>query len=264
MKTQERTAAANHRGSGAAQPVGERLPSAPRERKPALAALAVLLILVGALGATVLVLRAGDRVEVVKITQDVPAGKHVPSSAMKSVMVAADSGVDYVKYSQRDLMATKYRTSTNIVKGSVLVGPMVTDKAGLPEGKVVVGLSLKGGQYPKSLKVGDTVAAYRVGTDAAKGTTGTPGSTGASGGAGGATNLLVQRAQVQDVTVARGDTVSSGDLPVSVTVEQNEAQALAQAASAGEVAVVQVPAVGASGTSGADGTSGTSGAGGSE
>lgn len=58
MKVQERTGAGNHRVPSPAQSAGERLPTVARERKPALAALAVLLILVGALGATVLVLRA--------------------------------------------------------------------------------------------------------------------------------------------------------------------------------------------------------------
>ena len=74
MKIQERTGAGAGRSAAPAGPsVGERLPTPPRERKPALAALAVLLILVGALGATMLVLQAGDRIEVVKITEEIPA-----------------------------------------------------------------------------------------------------------------------------------------------------------------------------------------------
>ena len=75
MKIQERTGAGGGRSSMPAPSMsGERLPTPPRERKPALAALAVLLILVGALGATMLVLRAGDRIEVVKVTKAIPAG----------------------------------------------------------------------------------------------------------------------------------------------------------------------------------------------
>ncbi|KAF4405101.1 hypothetical protein [Streptomyces lycii] len=237
MKTQERTASGGGRAGGSAQPVGERLPSAPRERKPALAALAVLLILVGALGATVLVLRAGERIEVVKITEEVPVGKPVPASAMESVMVAQDSGVDYVKWAQKDLVTEKYRTATPLVEGSLLVGSMLTDESGLPEGKVVVGLSLKGGQFYKGIKSGDTVSAFRVGTD-----TGDAGdSETGSGGATSGNNLLVQQATVREVTTGSDETISSGDLPVSVLVSQEEAEALTQAAAAGEVAVVQVP-----------------------
>jgi hypothetical protein len=236
---QERTGAAHGRGSASAQPVGERLPSAPRERKPALAALAVLLILVGALGATVLVLRAGDRIEVIKITQDVTAGKPVPTSAMESVMVAEDSGVDYVKYDQRELL-DDYRATSDIVKGSLLVGPMLTEKSkGLPDGKVLVGLSLTSGQYPQDLAAGDAVAAYRVSDTENKGSS--SGTAGASGGTAGGNTLLVEQAKVQTVGSTGGDSIGSADYPVSILVDQGDAAAVAQAAAAGEVAVVKVP-----------------------
>ncbi|MBB5934694.1 hypothetical protein FHS42_001741 [Streptomyces zagrosensis] len=210
-----------------------RLPSAPRERKPALAALAVLLILVGALGATVLVLRAGDRIEVVKITEKVSAGKPIPTSAMKPVMVAEDTGIDYVKWKQRNALSS-YRATADIVGGSLLVGPMLTDKKGLPEGKVVVGLSLKDGQYPRGLKTGDVVAAYRVGDVKSN----SAGSTGDSDASSGDRGLLVRNATVDSVTSANDG--SGGDLPVAVVVNQDEAPALTQSAANGEVSVVKV------------------------
>ncbi len=101
MKIQERTGAGGGRSSVPAQPMsGERLPAPPRERKPALAALAVLLILVGALGATMLVLRAGDRIEVVKVTGDIPAGGSVSKANTASVMVADDASIDYIRWEQ--------------------------------------------------------------------------------------------------------------------------------------------------------------------
>ena len=52
-------------------PGGRRMPSAPRERKPALAAVAILLVALGAASAGYLVLNAGHRVGAVEITQDV-------------------------------------------------------------------------------------------------------------------------------------------------------------------------------------------------
>lgn len=201
-----------------------------------MAALAVLLILVGALGATVLVLRAGDRIEVVKITEKVSAGKPIPASAMESVMVAEDSGIDYVKWDQRNALAN-YRAAADIVKGSLLVGPMLTDKKGLPEGKVVVGLSLKDGQYPRGLKAGDKVAAYRVGD----GKGGSGSSSGDSGSSGGGDTLLVRSATVDTVT-GTNDGIGGGDLPVAVVVNQDEAPALTQAAANGAVSVVKLSA----------------------
>ncbi|MDT9690576.1 hypothetical protein Q5762_19955 [Streptomyces sp. P9(2023)] len=229
MRVQERTGAGNHRSSGPAQHVGERLPTPPRERKPALAALAVLLILVGALGATVLVLRAGERIEVVRITKDVPAGKSVTDAAIAPVMVADDPDINYVRWEQKDVLK-KLQTKNTLVAGTVAIGEMFSDKAGLPDGKAFVGLSLKEGQYPVGLKVGDKVSAYRVGGDAGKSDKGS-----------GSNTLLVQDATVNDILVGDGDSVGSGSLPVTVMVNGSEIAELTQAAAAGEVALVLVP-----------------------
>ena len=49
-------------------PAGRRLPSAPRERKPALAALAVLLIVGCALGTGLLVVQSGKRVAAIEVS----------------------------------------------------------------------------------------------------------------------------------------------------------------------------------------------------
>ncbi|MGK5730649.1 hypothetical protein [Streptomyces sp. URMC 124] len=225
-----------------------------------MAALAVLLILVGALGATVLVMRAGERIEVVKVKQRVTAGKKIPDTrdVIEPVMVAEDSAIKYVRWSDRNLL-TKYRAVTDIVPGTLLVGSMLTGKEGLAEGKVVVGLSLKEGQYPQGLAEGDTVSVYRVGSDAQKSSgdkssgasgsggssgSGSSGSSGASGSAspGGNGNLLARTAKVQSVPSGAKDGFGGGGLPVTVIVTEAESAALTQAAAAGQVAVVKVPA----------------------
>ncbi len=236
MKTKERTAvggagrAAHDRTGG-----GDRLPVAPRERKPALAALAVLLILVGALGATVLVLRAGDKIEAVEITQRVPAGQSVPASAIREVEVGDGSGLDYVLWSQRGELAS-YRAATDLLPDTPLVGQMLTHSKGLPSGKVVVGLSLKPGQYPQGLRAGDRVSAYLVETDGESGgDTGGGKSTGLAGGA------LASGATVRSVTPSSDASGDGGDLPVTLLVDRGDAPALAQASSSGQVALVIVP-----------------------
>ncbi|MFD4761421.1 hypothetical protein ACFWOJ_21840 [Streptomyces sp. NPDC058439] len=228
MKVQERTGAGNHKSSGPAQHVGERLPMSARERKPALAALAVLLILVGALGATVLVLRAGERIEVVRISADVPAGKAVTDDSMKPVMVADDPGVNYVRWEQRNALK-KLQAKNTLVAGTIAIGQMFSDKAGLPDGKAFVGIALKEGQYPAGIKVGDRVSAYRVGADADK-----------SGGSN-ANALIVQDAKVNDIVKGDDSTIGSGTLPVTIMVGSSDVAALTQAAAAGQVALVLVP-----------------------
>jgi len=240
VKTQERSSAGVGRGAALTAPAGDRLPSPPRERKPALAALAVLLVLLGALGATVLVMRAGDRVEAIALTKRVPQGQPIPDSAIKSVMVAEDSDIKYVRWDQRGLLK-KYRSAADLVDGTVLVGSMLTKEKGLAAGKAVVGLSLKSGQYPPRLKEGDTVSAYRVGRESSGGSDASDGSSDdASGGNRGSGNATIaEGAKVQSIKSGSDDSLaSSGNLPVSVVVDKSDAAELTAAASNGEVSLV--------------------------
>ncbi|MEV0689520.1 hypothetical protein [Streptomyces sp. NPDC050388] len=238
MKIQERTGAGAGRSAVPAQPsVGDRLPTAPRERKPALAALAVLLILVGALGATMLVLQVGDRIEVVKVTGEIQAGESVTDSNVTSVMVAEDAGINYIRWEQLDTLKT-LKAKATIYKDTVVQGQMFAAKSSLPAGKASVGLALKEGQYPGDIKPGDVVAAYRVGgtrtgsrdTDDAE-----------SGTAGSSSGGLVENARVNTVANDSDATLSTGSTTLTLLVDQADAAALASAAAAGEVAIVHVP-----------------------
>ncbi|GGQ07645.1 hypothetical protein ACFFKE_21850 [Streptomyces mutabilis] len=236
MKIQERTGAGAGRSAAPVQPsVGDRLPSPPRERKPALAALAVLLILLGALGATMLVLRAGDRVEVVKVTAPIPAGGSISKSNSTSVMVADDPGIHYVKWEQFDTIKT-YKAVSAIPAGSVVVGEMFAKEAKLPAGKASVGVALKEGQYPSDIKSGDSVAAYRVGTRSAGSSDASDNDSSSS-----SSNALIAEARVEIVTKDSDSTVSTGSKSLTLLVDEADAAALASAASAGEVAIVRVP-----------------------
>jgi hypothetical protein len=238
VKIQERTGAGAGRSAAPAQPsVGDRLPAPPRERKPALAALAVLLILVGALGATMLVLQAGDRIEVVKVTEPIPAGGAVSTSNTTSVMVAKDESIHYIEWTQLDQLK-KLKAVNAIPAGAVAVGEMFGDEAGVAAGKATVGLSLKAGQYPSGIKPGDTVAAYRVTADAGAGNSNSDSSASAS-----SNSVIVDQARVTYVPEPKSsgdEIVSSTNLAVTLTVDSDKAADLAQAASNSEVALVLV------------------------
>jgi hypothetical protein len=223
------------RSAAPAQPsVGDRLPTPPRERKPALAALAVLLILVGALGATMLVLRAGDRIEVVRVTAEIPAGESV-GDKVTSVLVAADDSINYVPWNDRDTLK-KFRAKSTIPEGTVVIGDMFEEDNGLPAGRALVGVALKEGQYPADLENGDIVSAYRVGSTRS----GSSDSTGADSDASDG-SLLVENASVSNKKSNSDATISTGTLTLTLLVDEADAAALAQAAAAGEVAVVRVP-----------------------
>ncbi|MFF9907688.1 hypothetical protein ACF1HU_30290 [Streptomyces olivaceus] len=237
MKIQERTGAGAGRSASPAQPpVGDRLPSPPRERKPALAALAVLLILVGALGATMLVLRAGDRVEVVKVTADIQAGESV-GNKVTSVMVAADDSINYIEWSQLGALK-KLKAKSTIYTNTVVMGQMFAAQEQIPEGKASVGVALKEGQYPAGVKPGDIVAAYRVGSGGSSSSGDSADKDTSSSASGGA---IVPDARVNGAADDGDSTVSTGNKSFTLLVDEADAAALASAAAAGEVAIVRVP-----------------------
>ncbi|MEU6468596.1 hypothetical protein ABZ927_16030 [Streptomyces massasporeus] len=239
MKIQERTGAGAGRPAAPAQPsVGDRLPTPPRERKPALAALAVLLILVGALGVTMLVLQVGNRVEVVKVTKEIQAGESVGNN-VTSVMVAADDSINYVTWDQLKTLKTLKAKST-IYSDTVVMGQMFAEKASLPAGKASVGLALKEGTYPADLKAGDLVSAYRVSTNGSS-SNGSDSDSGSGGTSASGGSALVDNARVNTVAVDDDATVSTGNLSITVLVDQADAAALASAAAANQVAIVRVP-----------------------
>src|SRR5487761_438610 len=68
-------------------PAARKLPGAPRERKPALAALAVLLIVGGALAVSYLMLTSTKKVAAIAIDQTVGEGQPLALSAMQQVQV---------------------------------------------------------------------------------------------------------------------------------------------------------------------------------
>jgi hypothetical protein len=205
-------------------PAGRRMPSAPRERKPGLAALAVLLVALGAATAGLLVIKAGHRVAAVEITQEVGQGQQIPSSAIREVEIASDSGLDYVSWQYAGRVAGLYAT-TQIPVGTLLTNAMVSSTNSLASGKVEVGLSLKAGQEPGNLVIGNSVQAFSVGT----------------GSGCGASNQNVPLA-TGTVTSLTGSASSTGNTAgVTVAVPQAEAGPLACFASAGDIAIALLP-----------------------
>ncbi|MFF4343194.1 hypothetical protein ACFY00_25105 [Kitasatospora sp. NPDC001540] len=218
-----------------------RLPAQVRERRPALAVLAALLILAGGLGGMVTYQQAGEKVDAVKVVQRVAPGQGIPASAIEPVRVSKDTDVAYVPWEQRNLLNTKYFAATDIPAGTLLTGSMLTAKGGVAGDQAIVGLSVKTGSYPPGLRAGDRVRVLWVGKDAAK--AGAPGTgTGGAAGAAGANEgvVLADSATVREVFKSSGS--GNSGLSLSVTVPANRSGGVAQASSFGEVALVLLPA----------------------
>src|SRR4051812_19599224 len=141
---------------------GQRLPVSPRERKPALAALAVLLILGGALASAYLVMASGERVSAIRIAQPVAAGQRIPPSALEEVQVG-DTGIQYLSWSEREKV-TRHFAAVPLVKGALLTNGMISPLDTPAKGRLVVGLALKPGQLPAGgLTGGKHVTLFAVG-----------------------------------------------------------------------------------------------------
>jgi hypothetical protein len=198
------------------------MPSAPRERKPALFALAILLVALGAGAAGLLVIRAGTKVQAIEIVQRVNQNAQIPVIAMQEVGISAGSGVSYVPWSQAGQVA-KFFAATTIPAGTLLTQSMVASSNNVTAGEDFVGLSLKAGQVPSGLQPGDKVEAIAVGTVC-----------GVTAGA-----VLAEQGEVTEVTgsaTATGSTAS-----VTVAVQPADAGLLTCSAANGNVGLALLP-----------------------
>ncbi|GAB2916306.1 hypothetical protein GCM10027203_14830 [Nonomuraea fastidiosa] len=218
MRTSEKPAA---NAAGLSGPASRKLPVPPRERKPALAALAVLLILGGALATTMLVLNSGNRVSAIRVTQQIGAGQKFTRDALEEVKIA-DTGIDFVAWSQREQVLDSFATVT-ILPGTLLTNQMgVRTSSELGEGKATVGLSLKAGQMPAGVKEGDRVQVIFVPSRSSQGES----------------RVLAANALVFE---AGERAKNSGSGQITVVVDAAAAPEIVAAASAGEVAVAELP-----------------------
>jgi len=222
-------------------PAGRRLPTAPRERKPVLAALAVLLILGGALGAGYLVTKSSKQVQAIEITRQIGAGQRIPLSAMQQVAVPAGTQVGYVAWVYAS-QVTRYYAAVTIPPGTLLNKSMVATTNRSTAGRAIIGLALKDGQLPRGLQAGDHVDIFFVqNSTQVNGCPGTPGS------------LLSGNAIVLGIT-APSVTAGSQDADVQVAVSPADAGAVACAAANGIAGVSVRPPGARAGTGAGTGT----------
>ncbi len=134
---------------------GDRLPVAPRQRRPGLAILAVVLILGGALFSAALVLRSGAKVSVVVLAADVPQGDRFTATDFRQAQIAPGD-VKVVKWSQRGDAIGKTAT-VFVMKGTLLNSSLLGVDPQPRDGFVIAPASLKAGQVLTALSAGDQV-----------------------------------------------------------------------------------------------------------
>ncbi len=149
-----------------------RLPST-RERRPALAALAVLLIAGGAVLAGWLALREGHTSSYLVIRDKVSVNEQITPGDLGVIELPTSSGRDFMVAGSRDLVIGRF-AQTDLLPGSPIVPEMIGTAPSLPTNASRIGLSLAPGRYPPSLAIGDNVTIVVLnpdgGTNDAQGT----------------------------------------------------------------------------------------------
>ena len=193
-----------------------------------MAALGLLLVVVGVLASVYLQQRSQDRVGVVEITKTVAAGQAVTGSEIAEAMVAVDPGIHYVTWAQRADLFAHYSAATTLVPGTLLVVNMITTASPIPSGDEVAGINLKDGEYPDGIQAGDEVTGYYVSNKNGD-QTGTQ-----YLGDGFTTPPIFSKVQVYSVS----NLGTSGSVDISLVLPQSVVNDAIQAASGGNLVLV--------------------------
>jgi len=201
-----------------------RLPVAPRDRRPALAALALLLILLGALGSALLVFRSGDRESVLAANSDIAFGQVMTRSDFKTVRAAAD-GAALVPANLVDTYVGTRATST-IPEGALLSPKMFNTDTLVPDNGEGVGIVVDATRRPSQVpSTGQVVRVYFVSGNGTS-TESTPDNP-----------VIVNAARV----IAVGQGSGAGTKSITVLVRSDLAADVANFASSGNLAVTVLP-----------------------
>jgi hypothetical protein len=194
-----------------------------------LAALAVILILLGAAGSALIALQSGDRQDYVAISADsLPPGHKLERKDLSRGDLAGATG-GLIPWSEAEKYLNHYTTSW-LYKDQFVTPDNFTkdEKPLIPAGGALVGLSLEGGRAPSDgIQIGDIVAVIRVPT--ANQDTASP-------------STLVKAAEVTDSSGAITDekTQANSTLNVTVLVPTEKATSVAAAAAAKTLVLVKL------------------------
>jgi hypothetical protein len=156
-----RPARTDSNGTGSsARSAGDRLPRPPGRRRPGLAVIAVLLIVLGAAVAGLLALRIDERVPVLVARHQISVGQRIDAGDL-SVARMASEGVNVIPADRAADVIGRY-ASQQIASGRLLDAGMLNTSGLLTPGQAAVGVALQPGRFPAGgLETGDIVQVVR-------------------------------------------------------------------------------------------------------
>jgi hypothetical protein len=198
------------------------LPPPRRRRRPGLLALAVVMVVLGALGAAFLATSLSRMSPVIAIAREVPWGQAITAADLVEAQVPDDPALQPIPYSERDAVIGMVATTT-LTPGSLLTFAAVTEQRLPPPGQQLVGVGVSAAQAPlTSLRPGDDVLLVPLTAGAEP-----------SAPAGAST-------AVEAIVVAAGSPGPDGLRVVDVLVAAADGPDVAARAAAGQLAIVVV------------------------
>jgi hypothetical protein len=191
-------------------------------------ALGVLLVLGLSAGFAYEYSQAGHRHAVLAVARPVPAGQALVAADLKEALVSADPALEPVPATKLDSMIGR-APAVALVRGTLLSEAQLATGPLVPAGRDVVGLSLKAGQVPLGVRVGDRVIVIRTPTN--------PTSAGTSAGTTDALPPVVAR-NAQVLAIDNASATNGGTTVVSVVVDATDAPSVAAAAASGQASLV--------------------------
>jgi hypothetical protein len=193
----------------------------------------VLLMVLAVLVNVYLFNNAGERVSVVMLARDVPAGQQISRADLTTARVAVDVAVQTVPGRQL-VEVVGQRAAVGLVKGSLLVASQVTGQVSPAPGQALVTVPLKVTEVPPGLAPGWRVRVISASSSAS--TTLPQGE--ARGDIGEASGAVVDPPDVAAVIDRVGEPNTDGSVTVSLLVADKDSVAVARQAGAGTVALV--------------------------
>ncbi len=123
------------------------LPGPRRRRQPKFIALAVVLVLLGGLGAVYLVSALGQQVSVVAVAAQVTYGDPITREDLVEAQMMADPALQPVPWSDVDSIVGMF-AATDLLPGSLLTREQVTGDQLPPDGMQLVGVGVPAEQLP--------------------------------------------------------------------------------------------------------------------
>lgn len=206
-----------------------RLPAKRRDKRPALAALALLLVLVGGLGSALIAYRSGHRTDVLVAARDIPAGQRITARDLTVARVASDDA-SVANAGTKSAYVGSYATTT-VPKGTLVNGDMFRAQGVVPDGAQLVGVVVPKSQLPENVETGSVVSVYFV-----QGKGGQSSSSDNSGTVPSGSNIL-KAARVTNVSSASGDSGTN----LTLLVPSDQASEVVADAANNQLAVTVLP-----------------------